>query len=232
LHLGIFEQPGLNHFFSILVPSAEFLELQIFVIILKVCTYTFIEHTATNREVLEMRNFFILLILLTFSLPAYSATIYKWIDKEGGVNFTDDLSKVPPSYRNQVEKEERKDVKEEVTPRLPQATTRENKPEEIKTDIYGRDETWWREKVRPWKEQLKEATEKYEAVERRYTEKSDELSRRRFGSPTQYKMNIIELDKVREEKEKYQAQISEANGMLEKLSKEAKETKADPAWLE
>jgi uncharacterized protein YfcZ (UPF0381/DUF406 family) len=45
-------------------------------------------------------------------------------------------------------------------------------------------------------------------------------------------MNIIELDKVREEKEKYQAQISEANGMLEKLSKEAKETKADPAWIE
>jgi hypothetical protein len=45
-------------------------------------------------------------------------------------------------------------------------------------------------------------------------------------------MNIIELDKIREEKEKYQAQISEANGMLEKLSKEAEETKADPAWLE
>ena len=179
-----------------------------------------------------MRGFFILLILLIFSLPAYSATVYKWVDKEGVVNFTDDLSKVPPSYRNQVEKEERKDLKEEVTPGSPQPVTRQNEPKEIKTDIYGRDETWWREKVRPWKEQLKEATEKYEVAEKRYTEKSDELSRRRFGSPTQYKMNIIELDKVREEKEKYQAQISEANGMLEKLSKEAKETKADPAWLE
>jgi mRNA-degrading endonuclease HigB of HigAB toxin-antitoxin module len=86
--------------------------------------------------------------------------------------------------------------------------------------------------VRPWKEKLKEATEKYEAAEKKYTEKSDELSRRRFGSPTQYKMNIIELDKVREEKEKYQAKISEANAMLENLSKEAQESKADPAWLE
>ena len=179
-----------------------------------------------------MRGFFILLILLIFSLPAYSATVYKWVDKEGVVNFTDDLSKVPPSYRNQVEKEERKDLKEEVTPGSPQPVTRQNEPKEIKTDIYGRDETWWREKVRPWKEQLKEATEKYEVAEKRYTEKSDELSRRRFGSPTQYKMNIIELDKVREEKEKYQAQISEANEMLEKLGKEAKESKADPAWLE
>ena len=179
-----------------------------------------------------MRKLFILLILLIFSVPSYAATVYKWVDKEGVVNFTDDLSKVPPSYRNRVEKEERKDVKEKVTPQPPQAATPGNEQEEIKTDIYGRDESWWQEKVRPWKGRLKEATEKYEAVQKRYTDKSDELSRRRFGSPTQYKMNIIELDKIREEKEKYQAQISEANEMLEKLSKEAKESKADPAWLE
>ena len=179
-----------------------------------------------------MRKLFILLILLIFSVPSYAATVYKWVDKEGVVNFTDDLSKVPPSYRNRVEKEERKDVKEKVTPQPPQAATPGNEQEEIKTDIYGRDESWWQEKVRPWKGRLKEATEKYEAVQKRYTEKSDELSRRRFGSPTQYKMNIIELDKIREEKEKYQVQISEANEMLEKLSKEAQESKADPAWLE
>jgi mRNA-degrading endonuclease HigB of HigAB toxin-antitoxin module len=179
-----------------------------------------------------MKKLLILLILLIFSIPAYAATIYKWVDKEGVVNFTDDLSKVPPSYRNRVKVEERKDVKGAVTSPPPQAATGGNEKEEIKTDIYGRDEIWWQGKVRPWKERLKEATEKYEAAEKNYTEKSDELSRRRFGSPTQYKMNIIELDKVREEKEKYQAQISEANAMLEKLSKEAKETKADPAWLE
>jgi len=179
-----------------------------------------------------MRMFSILLILLFFSLPAYSATVYKWVDKDGVVNFTDDLTKVPPPYRNQVEKEERKDVKEGVTPRSPQGANRESEPTEINADNYGRDESWWRGKVRPWKEQLKEATEKYEAAEKKYTEKSDELSRRKFGSPTQYKMNIIELDKLREEKEKYQAKISEANEMLEKLSNEAKESKADPAWLE
>jgi len=191
-----------------------------------------IEYIKTKREVLKMKRFFILLILFVFSVSAYSATIYKWVDKEGVVNFTDDLSKVPPSYRNEAEKEERKDVKEGVIPPPPQAATRENEPEEIKTDIYGRDETWWREKVRPWKERLKEATEKYDTAQKKYAEKSDELSRRRFGSPTQYKMNIIELDKLKEEKDKYEAQVSEANEMLDKLSKEAKETKADPAWLE
>ncbi len=179
-----------------------------------------------------MKKILIPLMLVVFISPAHAATIYKWVDKNGVVNFTDDFSKVPPSYRDRVEKEERKDVKEKVIPRS-RAVTRDKEPEEIReTDLYGRDETWWREKVRPWREKLKEATQKYEGAEKRYTEKSDELSRRRFGSSTQYKMNIIELDKLREEKEKYQAQIAEANEMLGKLSKEAKETKADPAWLE
>ena len=179
-----------------------------------------------------MRGFFILLILLIFSLPAYSATVYKWVDKEGVVNFTDDLSKVPPSYRNQVETEERKDGKEKLTPRPPKAAIRGSEQEEINTDIYGRDESWWREKVHPWREKLKEATEKYDAAQKKYMEKSDELSQRRFGSPTQYKMNIIELDRLKEERDKYGAQVSEAKTMLEKLSKEAQESKADPAWLE
>ena len=180
-----------------------------------------------------MKILSILLILSVFSLPAYSATIYKWVDKDGVVNFTDDLSKVPPSYRERVEKEERKDVKEKVIPRS-QAVTREDEPEEIKTDLYGRDETWWREKVGPWKEKLREATEKYEEAQRNYEKKSDELAQTNFAgrSRSQSKWDVMALNRLREEKEKYQAQISEANEMLKKLSKEAKETKADPAWLD
>ena len=181
-----------------------------------------------------MKILSIFLILLMFSLPAYSATIYKWVDKDGVVNFTDDLSKVPPSYRERVEKEERKDLKENVIPQSPQAATRGNEPEEIKTDLYGRNETWWREKVLPWKEKLREATEKYEEAQRNYEKKSDELAQTNFAgrSRSQSKWDVMALNRLREEKEKYQAQIAEANEMLEKLSKEAKETKADPAWLE
>jgi hypothetical protein len=70
-----------------------------------------------------MKKLLILLIILIFTIPAYAATIYKWVDKDGVVNFTDDLSKVPPSYRDRVEKEERKDVKEKVTPPRPRAVT-------------------------------------------------------------------------------------------------------------
>jgi hypothetical protein len=178
-----------------------------------------------------MKLIFLIFLVFFIASPLQAAKIYKWVDKEGVVNFTDDLGKVPPSYRDRVEVEERKDVQEGPTPPPPQAVTRESGEEETKTDIYGRDEAWWRDKVRPWKGQLKEATANYQSAQKEYMEKSEELSRRRFGSPTQYKMNIIELDRINEERKKYEAQIAEANEMLKKLSKEAEESKADPAWL-
>ena len=176
-----------------------------------------------------MRKLSILLILLIFAAPVFAATIYKWVDKDGVVNFTDDISKVPPSYRNRVETEERKDVKEEVTPRSPQTATREDKPREIEKDVYGRDETWWREKVRPWKEQLKEATENLEKAQKKFADKTVEMGRKGLVSRARHQ---TEANKYDEEKNKYEAQIAEANEMLEKLSKEAEESKADPAWLE
>ncbi len=47
--------------------------------------------------------FFLLLSCLTFA-SSISAEIYKWVDKEGVVNFTDDESRVPSAYRDKVEK--------------------------------------------------------------------------------------------------------------------------------
>jgi hypothetical protein len=44
---------------------------------------------------------FILLILIFAS--SASATVYKWVDQRGVVNFADDYSKVPPGYRNKAE---------------------------------------------------------------------------------------------------------------------------------
>jgi hypothetical protein len=176
-----------------------------------------------------MMKFVIGLILLAFISPAYAATIYKWVDKEGVVNFTDDYNNVPSSYRDRLE------IKHYLTEGVAPAYTLDVPPQkraEAKADLYGRDETWWRDKVRPWKEQLKEATANYERFHEKFMVKAEELSDRRFGSRTQYKMDIIQLDQVKEEMFKYEDQIAEAKEMLEKLSKEAKETKANPAWLE
>ena len=103
-----------------------------------------------------------------------------------------------------------------------------------RTDIYGRDETWWREKVRPWKEQLKEATENYEGVSDAFVNELERLGPFRWGgmSLTQYQMVSSRLTEISGRMAEYQTQIFEANDMLSKLSREARETKADPAWLE
>jgi hypothetical protein len=183
-----------------------------------------------------MRKFLILLILLMFAVPASGATIYKWVDEEGVVNYTDDYNNVPSSYRDQVE------VKHYITERVTSDRTEGLAPAysdaspraraEVKTDLYGRDETWWRDNVRSRREQLKEATANYERLHEEFMEKAEQLSERRFGSRTQYRIDIVQLDQLKEEMFKYRDQIAEAREMLDKLWKEAEAAKADPTWLE
>ncbi len=267
-----------------------------------------------------MKWYIILLILLAFAVPASGATVYKWVDEKGVVNFTDEYKKVSPEFRNRVEIEEylekeppsANEIKEEVRTdrqgrdywkkQLDEATSKYEKVREEllkegeklvwhryggktqyqmftaelpdiserlevyreqmieakamletfkndtletergsrkgtfspKTDIYGRDETWWREKVRPWREQLKEARQNYEEASDAFVRRLEELGPYRWGglSLTQYQMISSKLAELNDRMTKYQAEISEAKNMLAKLSKEARETKADPAWLE
>jgi Protein of unknown function (DUF3300)/Domain of unknown function (DUF4124) len=49
----------------------------------------------------------ILIIPLLLVLPSifHAADIHKWVDKDGTAHFTDDISKVPPEYRDQVKTE-------------------------------------------------------------------------------------------------------------------------------
>lgn len=269
-----------------------------------------------------MKKLFILLILLIFSVPASATTIYKWVDEEGVVNFTDDYKNVPLAFRNRAETAEY--FEEKAPPSLPQRVTakiEENSydrdywskqldeavsnyervrkellkegerlvwhrygsktqyqmftaeipgitqrletyrrqmiearamldkfPEETQetedgngkgaissgTDIYGRDEAWWKEKVRPWKEDLKEARRNYEEACEAFVEQMERLGPFRFGrlSLTQYQMISSGLTELSGQIAMYQTQILEAKSMLSKLSKEARETGADPAWLE
>jgi uncharacterized protein CbrC (UPF0167 family) len=182
-------------------------------------------------EVVKMKKMLILLILLIFISPAYAATAYKWVDGKGVVSFTDDYSKIPAEYRDQVKEEVMEETPSVGVPTSPQANPQ--KIEEATTDIYGLGEVYWREKVRPWMEQLKEATENYGSVQKEYMRQAQGLGPYNFGklSLTQYQMLSSRLDILNNEMAKYHAQMVEANEMLEKLSKEAKEAKADPTWL-
>jgi prefoldin subunit 5 len=182
----------------------------------------------TKREVVRMMKFVIILILFAFVSSANAATIYKWMDEKGVVNFTDDYNKVPLTFHNRVEKEY---LQEEGTPILSQGMIPKTE-EQIRTDIYGRDGTWWKEKARPWKEQLEEATKNYENVHRDFMAQASVLVRVKFGSKTQYQMISYALSGLTQQLEEYRAQIAKAEEMLDELSKEAEKAKANPEWLE
>jgi len=49
-----------------------------------------------------MKTIISVLIILIFASSA-SATVYKWVDERGVVNFTDDSENIPPAYRDRVE---------------------------------------------------------------------------------------------------------------------------------
>jgi hypothetical protein len=50
-----------------------------------------------------MKRFIIFVLFLFIFASSASATVYKWVDKRGAINFADDYSKVPPDYRDSVE---------------------------------------------------------------------------------------------------------------------------------
>jgi chromosome segregation ATPase len=177
-----------------------------------------------------MRKILILLILLVFVSPAYAATAYKWVDKEGVVNFTDDYSNVPPEYRARVSTEVMGETPSVGVPTSPQAAPQ--KIEEAKTDIYGLGETNGGEKVRFWKEQLSEATENYENVYKEFMGQAESLVRVRFGSKTQYEMGSYALRALARQLQEYRAKIVKAEEMLDELSKETEEAKANLESLE
>jgi len=172
-----------------------------------------------------------ILILLLLVLPSifHAADIYKWVDKDGTAHFTDDISKVPPEYRDQVKTEKVTDPQKTQTPTPSPASVQ--KTGEEKRDTQGRGEEYWRETVRPWKKQLKQAQEDYKNTNMKI-EDALEVAKGRFLSKTQMNFKRQELEKLMEERGVYEAKIEEANKMLAKIGKEAEEAKADPAWLE
>jgi hypothetical protein len=170
-----------------------------------------------------MVKLFFILLSLVFISPSYGATIYQWIDQKGIDNFTDDYGIVPSEYRNQVQPMVVEDIPEKVK-------TGPQK-EETQKDILGLGEEWWRGKVRPWDKQLEEASENYKLTNEELLGESKKLILRKYGSHQQFKSTILGLDRLREEKSRYEARIIEAKEILKKISRDAEESKADPSWL-
>jgi hypothetical protein len=167
------------------------------------------------------------LVLVPF---AYGANVYEWVDRSGVINFTDDINKVPPSYRSHVEAREFPPESGTSPPPPELAPQASLQPKEAARDIYGMGEDWWRDKAGPWHRQLKEAAEKYESVNQRINETLEEL-RGRFLTSTQMNMLRVEIDQLLDERSRLEAQAKGANEMLDKIATEAQEARANPDWV-
>jgi len=175
-----------------------------------------------------MKKVLFLLFLLVFVSSGYAATIYRWVDEKGSVHFADDYTLVPPQYRDQAKTEEMEDSQQIGTP--PPVSPPSEKSGVVTRDAYGMGEDYWRDRVRPWQNQLKEAQANIQSVDARIKGLSDGISGR-FLSSTQRNMYTSQLQTLNGEKARYEAQANEATEMLNKMAREAEETKADPAWL-
>ncbi|MGZ3495230.1 MAG: DUF4124 domain-containing protein [Thermodesulfobacteriota bacterium] len=159
------------------------------------------------------------------------AEVYQWSDDRGTVHLTDDTSSIPSFYWEQLKVEIREDIQEEKIPSEPQKIILGSKEQRPKADRHRQDEEHWRGRIRPWEEQLKEASENYELTNKEFIGESSKLILRKFGSHQQFKSNIIRVDSIKEERTKHESRIIQAEGMLEKISRAAEESKADLDWL-
>jgi hypothetical protein len=175
-----------------------------------------------------MMKLIALLLSLIFLSPSYGATIYHWVDRNGIQNFTDDYDRIPFAYRNEVHLRVIEDTPEKGLLPTPRAMSQK---EETKKDVFGLGKEWWRKKVQPWERQLEEASENYEIKDKEYLEESKTLITRKFGSHQLFKSTILGMDRLRVERDRYEARLIEAKEVLKTISKEAEESGADPEWV-
>jgi clan AA aspartic protease (TIGR02281 family) len=98
----------------------------------------------------KMRVIIPLIIILAVSVPSSYGEMYKWVDENGSVHFTDDLSNIPEKYREDAET--RKPSKETPTPQSqeksePSLPEKISEPESITVDLARRGDVLFTEVV-------------------------------------------------------------------------------------
>jgi hypothetical protein len=179
------------------------------------------------REKNLMIRILIIFSLILFFSEISFAEVYKWVDENGVVYFTDDITQVPEKYRPSARKvgplEETGETKGngESTPK---------KKEDAYKDRLGRGEDYWKGLMEDWKKKLKELHENSESLRNKY----NELTQKYNDSKSTVERGTIrkERDLVKNEMDQNKVKIEEAKNMIEKkIPEEAELYKAKPEWL-
>lgn len=188
------------------------------------------------------RMFIITIALLTFFYASAAGDIYKWVDEQGGIHFTDRYESIPEKYRDEAEtKFKEKGFEERARPTDSQETGKSPSPADgaftlkqsatIRVDKEGHDEEWWQQRIKENRARLKQLLQEKAKLE-------EELQRvsRRYSNPAFGRQGRRSLESgVEDLQEKIKSLAEESQKVKETLEQELPEKAAKagaPAeWL-
>lgn len=167
----------------------------------------------------------VLAALLIFAiLPSYAvADFYRWVDKDGQENYTNELEKIPLEYRDRAVKVEIRDDRVSVG-KSPEGGKKRTPAYTKHKDRYGRGEEYWRRKAEKLRRELRRLEDEYDLILKQ--EKEDEQPQKL----TQKKKKTITARNRR--KAKLEKKIARKRHELEvELPEQARKADAYPGWI-
>jgi hypothetical protein len=194
---------------------------------------------------MKRKSLIVIAVLLLFASVAFGQEVYRWVDEQGTIHFTDDLSQVPEKYRDKIQKKTspkeppltQSPPSQPASPRPPgppmgMEVEKGAGPPSRQKDILGRGEEWWRAKVNEWNEKLKTAQRNYESTYNEWKSKEQELESAKFKPDTVKRKLKAEIKDLEEKTKGLEKQMDEAKDMLQNvLPKQAQDYQANPEWL-
>ena len=157
----------------------------------------------------------ILIFFMLFLSPALVVgdEVYQWVDEQGVVHFTDDVSMVPEDSQIESVSRHMPGGESKGAAGFDEAAFEEDEGILIEDDLKEKDEEWWRNRADKWRERLQAGYDDYEKVRLQYNETATEFNASK--DPEEQKELKAELDKMQAEMERYKADIEKARHMTE-----------------
>jgi hypothetical protein len=113
-----------------------------------------------------MKGAFLIMAILLFASAGRTGEVWRWVDEQGVVHFTDSPDSVPEKYREHIDHRELPGEREASSGTAQEAKEVKEEPR----DRSGRGEDYWVNRANEIKEQLNRAQREYERVRLEYND--------------------------------------------------------------
>lgn len=157
---------------------------------------------------------------LFFPAPAVSAEFYRWVDKDGKENFTNEPNNIPSEYRQQSSSVEVGPERVSIGDKPTGAVSTKGATHK---DKNGRGEEWWHRRAENLRRKIRDLEDEQALVLKKEQEQErKETGGRKSKSKTNYAQKKMQLEK----------KLAQARRRLEvDLPEEARKADAYPGWL-